>query len=287
MAAEMRARTVVFHAGYYRLQHARKDLDRHPARARPGPVHPPAERNPVRMRIETMGKASQFGSLDEVLTLCQELDGLRPLPGLLPSFRPRTGKANSYLDFSRILRKVEKRLGREALRRHPHPSLGHRVRPQRRDPPSQPVRDGLPLRRVDPGGPRSAAGGDGHLREPGPGGRRPDAQRPLRKLRSKILDPGLSSRSPRRGFQDAGRFRPIPENAASAPQRRRHRLVQPLQELPASRAKANGRSVSAKRVLRSSALRRRVRRRPRPGHPARVRTARPATAASLRHDRSR
>ena len=62
-----------------------------------------------------MGKSSQFGNLDEVLTLCQEVEGLAPCLDF-SHLHAREGKANTYLDFHRILRKVEKRLGKPALK---------------------------------------------------------------------------------------------------------------------------------------------------------------------------
>lgn len=115
MAREMGARSVVFHAGYYQastpaetLAAVKRELGQVLSILR-------AERNPVRMRVETMGKPSQFGSLDEVLTLCQELEGLAPCLDFSHLFARDGGRANSYLDFHRVLRKVEKRLGREAL----------------------------------------------------------------------------------------------------------------------------------------------------------------------------
>lgn len=61
-----------------------------------------------------MGKPAQFGSLDEVLTLCQEVEGLAPCLDF-SHLHAREGKANTYLDFHRILRKVGKRLGKAAL----------------------------------------------------------------------------------------------------------------------------------------------------------------------------
>ncbi len=116
MAREMGARSVVFHAGYYQ---AASPAEAHAAiRKELGEVLSilKSERNPVRLRIETMGKPSQYGSLDEVLTLCQELDGLAPCLDFSHLLARDNGRGNSYLDFSRVWRKVEKRLGREALR---------------------------------------------------------------------------------------------------------------------------------------------------------------------------
>ncbi len=115
MARACGARSVVFHAGYYGADPPDKAF----STIKAGLVQVlsilRAERNTIRMRIETMGKASQFGSLDEVLTLCQEVEGLAPCLDF-SHLHAREGKANTYLDFHRILRKLGKRLGKEALK---------------------------------------------------------------------------------------------------------------------------------------------------------------------------
>jgi deoxyribonuclease-4 len=74
-----------------------------------------AERLAVTLRIETMGKRSQFGSLDEVLTLCREVDGLQPCLDFSHLYA-REGKVNAYLDFERVLSKVARKLGPRSLR---------------------------------------------------------------------------------------------------------------------------------------------------------------------------
>jgi len=109
------ATSVVFHAGYYgpaapekAFAVVKKELAQVMASLR-------SERNPVTLRIETMGRRSQFGSLDEVITLCQEVDGLAPCLDF-SHLHSREGKVNSYLDFHRVLKKVEKRLGWSALK---------------------------------------------------------------------------------------------------------------------------------------------------------------------------
>ena len=114
MAAACGARTVVFHAGYYGADSPEKAMSAIRAELSQVISILRSERNPVRMRIETMGKPSQFGTLDEVLTLCREVEGLAPCLDF-SHLHAREGKANTYLDFHRILRKVEKRLGRPAL----------------------------------------------------------------------------------------------------------------------------------------------------------------------------
>ena len=73
------------------------------------------ERLKIALRVETMGKRSQFGSLDEVLSLCRDIDGLRPCLDF-SHLHAREGKVNSYGEFERVLAKVARKLGPRALR---------------------------------------------------------------------------------------------------------------------------------------------------------------------------
>ena len=73
------------------------------------------ERIPIAVRIETMGKHSQFGTLDEVLQLCREIDGLKPCLDFA-HIHAREGRVNGYDDFRRVLAKVVKKLGAGALK---------------------------------------------------------------------------------------------------------------------------------------------------------------------------
>jgi deoxyribonuclease-4 len=73
-----------------------------------------SERLPITLRIETMGKRSQFGSLDEVLALCRDIDGLQPCLDF-SHLHAREGKVNSYADFQRVLNKVARKLGPRSL----------------------------------------------------------------------------------------------------------------------------------------------------------------------------
>jgi deoxyribonuclease-4 len=72
------------------------------------------ENNRVRIRPEVMGKSSEFGTIDEVLELCTELEGVAPCIDFA-HWHARTGRSNSYPEFASILGQVEKRLGRAAL----------------------------------------------------------------------------------------------------------------------------------------------------------------------------
>lgn len=67
----------------------------------------------ITLRIETMGRNSQFGNLEEVLDIT-ELEGVLPCIDF-SHLHALTGKNNSREEFSNILKCVEDRLGREGL----------------------------------------------------------------------------------------------------------------------------------------------------------------------------
>ena len=72
------------------------------------------ENNRVRIRPEVMGKQSVFGTVEEILDLCAELEGLAPCVDFA-HWHARTGVFNSYPEFVAILMQIEERLGRTAL----------------------------------------------------------------------------------------------------------------------------------------------------------------------------
>jgi len=72
------------------------------------------ETNRVWIRPEVMGKPSQFGTIEEVLNLSIELEGVAPCIDFA-HWHARTGRFNSYPEFTSILQEVEERLGRAAL----------------------------------------------------------------------------------------------------------------------------------------------------------------------------
>ena len=106
--------SVVFHPAYYLKDEPDKvyatvktNLEQIVARLK-------IEGNRVCIRPEVMGKDSQFGTLEEVLQLCAEVEGVTPALDFA-HWHARTGKVNSYNEFIAVLKKVEKRLGRAAL----------------------------------------------------------------------------------------------------------------------------------------------------------------------------
>ena len=115
MARKCGAQSVVFHCGYYgksgpekTYETIKKGLEEILSILR-------SERNPVVLRPETMGKKSQFGSLEEILFLCREVEGMLPCIDF-SHIHAREGKVNSYNEFFRVLTKIEKKLGRSAIK---------------------------------------------------------------------------------------------------------------------------------------------------------------------------
>jgi len=72
------------------------------------------EGNKVIISPEVTGKPSQFGTLEEILQLSSEIEGVAPCLDF-SHWHARTGKANSYQEFLDILDQIEGKLGRRAL----------------------------------------------------------------------------------------------------------------------------------------------------------------------------
>ena len=72
------------------------------------------EGNKVTISPEVTGKPSQFGTLEELLQLSSEIEGVLPCIDF-SHWHARTGKANSYQEFLAVLDRVEKKLGRRGL----------------------------------------------------------------------------------------------------------------------------------------------------------------------------
>jgi deoxyribonuclease-4 len=114
-AALCGARNVVFHGGYYGHSSPEGAYKTIKASLQEILSMLRAEKSSVTLRPETMGRKAQFGSLDEVLFLCREVPGLLPCLDF-SHIHAREGGRNSYRDFQRILKKVAKKLGNEALK---------------------------------------------------------------------------------------------------------------------------------------------------------------------------
>lgn len=72
------------------------------------------ENNQIWIRPEIMGKGTQFGTIEEVLNLCTEVEGLAP--GIdFAHLHARNGVVNSYPEFAAVFGQVKEKLGRAGL----------------------------------------------------------------------------------------------------------------------------------------------------------------------------
>lgn len=114
IASLLGARSVTFHAAFYLRstpQEAYQSVINHL-----GEVMDTLKRqgNKVIIAPEITGKPSQFGTMEELLQLSTELEGVMPCVDF-SHWHARTGKANSYQEFIGILNNIETKLGRWAL----------------------------------------------------------------------------------------------------------------------------------------------------------------------------
>ena len=115
MAEKCGAKSVVFHCGYYGKSNPETTYETIRKGLKDILSILKSEKNPAVLRPETMGKKSQFGSLEEILFLCRDLDGMLPCIDF-SHIHAREGKVNSYDEFFRVLKKIEKKLGNGAIK---------------------------------------------------------------------------------------------------------------------------------------------------------------------------
>jgi deoxyribonuclease-4 len=114
IAAICGAESIVFHAAYYLGDPPEKTYSSVKRYLAEVMNQLKRENNRVWVRIEVMGKPSEFGTIDEVLNLCTELEGV----GIAVDFahwHARSGGFNSYPEFTSILQQIKQRLGEDAL----------------------------------------------------------------------------------------------------------------------------------------------------------------------------
>jgi len=108
------ARSVVFHAAYYLSDPPNKVYDMVKRQLQEVTSKLRTEGNRIWIRPETTGKVSQFGTLDELIRLSNEVEGVIPCIDFA-HWHARTGKFNSYTEFTAILEQIENKLGRATL----------------------------------------------------------------------------------------------------------------------------------------------------------------------------
>jgi deoxyribonuclease-4 len=114
IAALFGARSITFHAAFYLKNNPAETYATVKKHLQQVVNTLQKEGNKVTISPEVTGKPSQFGTLEEIIQLSSEIE--RVLPCIdFSHLHARTGKANSYQEFSDILSQVERKLGRRGL----------------------------------------------------------------------------------------------------------------------------------------------------------------------------
>jgi deoxyribonuclease-4 len=108
------ARNIVFHAAFYHDDPPEVVYERVKGHLVELTQELRAEGNDTVLRPETTGKQSQFGTLEELLALSREVEGVAPCVDFA-HLHARSGANNSYEEFVAILASIEKELGRAGL----------------------------------------------------------------------------------------------------------------------------------------------------------------------------
>ncbi|MBJ6725334.1 TIM barrel protein [Geomonas sp. Red875] len=107
--AKVQGRSLIFHPGYYlkssmsdAYSSVRNNLSLLPYRG-------------VDYRLETTGKGTQFGTIEELVALCKEISSCKLCIDFAHVHARNNGSLRSYADFAGILQFVSDELGRAAL----------------------------------------------------------------------------------------------------------------------------------------------------------------------------
>ena len=105
----VKGRSLVFHPGFYLKDSPDAAYEKVKANLKKLPT------GNIHYRLETTGKKTQFGTLEELVHLCAEVPSCRLCIDFAHIHARNNGSLKGYDDFARILRYVEDKLGRSAL----------------------------------------------------------------------------------------------------------------------------------------------------------------------------
>jgi len=114
-ANECGAFSVTFHAAFYQKTEPKKVYENVKAEMKKITETLKSEGNKIWVRPETTGKPSQFGTIEEIVSLSRELEQVFPCVDFSHLYARSNGKFNSFEDFSSVLELMEKQLGKSSL----------------------------------------------------------------------------------------------------------------------------------------------------------------------------
>jgi len=107
--------SVCFHPGFYMGQEPKKVYETVKQNLKEIVSTLKKENDNIWVRPETTGKGTQFGNVDEILQLSQEIDNVMPCVDFAHFHARTNGKYNTYKEFASILEAIEKKLGKKGL----------------------------------------------------------------------------------------------------------------------------------------------------------------------------
>jgi len=107
--------SVCFHPGFYQKSTKEEAFERVRKSVKELSRTLKKEKNDIWLRLENTSKIYQFGNFDEVLKLSQEFDNVMPTIDFAHLHARSNGKYNTYKEFSGVLEKIEKKLGKKGL----------------------------------------------------------------------------------------------------------------------------------------------------------------------------
>jgi deoxyribonuclease-4 len=109
------AKSVAFHAGFYMKGEPKKVYETIKEKIKEIEKNLVNEGISIWLRPETTGKGTQWGSLDEIISLSEELESVQPCVDFSHLHARTAGKKNTLQEFREILSLIEKKLGRSSL----------------------------------------------------------------------------------------------------------------------------------------------------------------------------
>ncbi len=109
------AKSITFHAGYYMKQEPKKVFEKIKKGTKEIQNKLKDEGIEIWLRPETTGKPVQWGSIEEIVSLSEEIELVQPCIDFSHLFARSAGKKNSKEYFDSVLSLIESRLGKKAL----------------------------------------------------------------------------------------------------------------------------------------------------------------------------
>ena len=104
---KMGAKTVVTHPGYYGEQSEKKTMKRMIKNLKKIQGLLKKEKLKIKIGLETMGKRKVFGSLEEIIEICQNVKGIIPVVGLGHIHARMNGGLKKRDDFEEVFKKLK------------------------------------------------------------------------------------------------------------------------------------------------------------------------------------